>query len=66
MKHTNNYKRVETMNEAIEFLKSLGYNENEKTNLQLLGYTDGSLQFTNGNLFASCGKSLIKGVNILY
>ena len=65
-KHTNNYKKVETMNEAIEFLLSLGYTEKEKTELQKLGYTDGSLNFTKDNFFASCGKSLHGGVNILY
>ena len=65
-KHTSSYKKVETMNEAIEFLLSLGYVENEKTELQKLGYTDGSLNFTKDIYFASCGKSLHGGVNILY
>ena len=57
MKHTNNFKGFSTKIECIDFLKSLGYSEMAKTELQLLGYTDGSLSFENNNLYASINKN---------
>jgi hypothetical protein len=65
-KHTNGYKKVETMTEAINFLLSLGYTENKKSDLQILGYTDGSLGFTKDMFYASCNPCLHGGVSILY
>lgn len=57
MTHTNNFKGFSTQIECIDFLKSLGYSEMSKTELQLLGYTDGSLSFENKNLYASVSKN---------
>lgn len=66
MQHTNNYTKVSNLQDGINLLTGLGYTENPKTELQQLGYTDGTLNFTNGNLFASVGPCLHGGFNVLY
>lgn len=67
MKHTNNFKKTLTLADGIEFVSSLGYKPVPLTDLQQLGYTDGTLYFSKDNLIASIGPNLNEeGFHILY